>query len=112
MLLLVVTFQLVARIEMRAALLAVEAVVVRHSSSPHVVAATAHVGLMWRMAADRRCAARRVPDRASDNGLISARRTQRKHRSLTDDTLDNEIARRRRRDAELHERVENALQLR
>jgi len=61
MLLLVVTIELVARIEVRAALLAIKAVVVRHSKSPPVVVATAHVGLMWGVAADRRCAARTVP---------------------------------------------------
>jgi hypothetical protein len=60
-LLLVVTLELVARIEMRAALLTVEVVVVRHNRSPHVVAAAGHVGLMWRTAADRSSAARAMP---------------------------------------------------
>jgi hypothetical protein len=65
MLLLVMTLELFARVEVGAALLAVVSMVVGHDSSPQVVAATAHVGLMWRAAADRRCAARTVPVFAS-----------------------------------------------
>jgi hypothetical protein len=61
MLLLVVTLELFARIEVRAALLTVVVVVVRHDDLLRLWLPPSTLGLMWRAAAERRSAARTVP---------------------------------------------------